>query len=335
MSPAATSTMLLAALEYADHGDLVFPVWAAAGAGCACGNRACDRPGKHPIGSLVEHGLKDASRDPGVIARWWTAYPHANIGLLTGITCTVLDIDLGKDGAGSLARLEAEHGPLPVTPRVHSGGGGVHLYFKVVPGLGNSISRIADGLDIRGEDGYIVVPPSNHTSGGVYADNPDAPLYELPLGVMPRWLVTLAQLIARARLGGLSRSARPPRLSRRHRPRPGERRRPRGEDLHRSSALARSCAGHSAQGLDGPEHPRRGCPGHRHPRIPRLDAPRGQARHRQGWPPDGGVPPQPGSEDATAMTGVSEVLGVRRDWESEVSEVLEVLYKVFYPPPPP
>jgi hypothetical protein len=32
MSPAATSTMLLAALEYADHGDLVFPVWAAAGA---------------------------------------------------------------------------------------------------------------------------------------------------------------------------------------------------------------------------------------------------------------------------------------------------------------
>ena len=34
------------------------------------------------------------------------------------------------------------------------------------------------------------------------------------------------------------------------------------------------------------------------------------------------------------MTGVSEVLGVRRDWESEVSEVLEVLYKVFYPPPP-
>src|SRR5262249_50855991 len=114
------------------------------------------------------------------------------IAVRTGVTRTVLDVDPAHGGRESLARLEAQYGPLPITPKVHTGGGGVHYHFAHVPGLRNSAGKIAPGLDIRGEGGYVVAPPSTHGSGGAYRDDPDAPLFETLLATMPEWLVSLA-----------------------------------------------------------------------------------------------------------------------------------------------
>jgi hypothetical protein len=188
---APAAMMLDAALEYARCGDPVFPIWHAAGDRCGCRASTCQSPGKHPIASCAPHGFEDASTDPSTIRQWWTTFPPANIATRTGITRTVLDVDPAKGGRDALARLEVRYGPLPATARVLTGGGGDHHHFLPVPGLGNSAGKVGPGLDIRSVGGYVLLPPSNHVLG-LYRDDPDAPLYETPLAVMPEWLIALA-----------------------------------------------------------------------------------------------------------------------------------------------
>ncbi|RPJ20463.1 MAG: hypothetical protein EHM35_19445, partial [Planctomycetaceae bacterium] len=86
----------------------------------------------------------------------------------TGVTRVVLDIDPAHGGRASLAALEAQHGPLPTTAVTLTGGGGEHRHFLPVPGLRNSIGKIAPGLDIRAEDGYVLLPPSKNAAGKPY-----------------------------------------------------------------------------------------------------------------------------------------------------------------------
>ena len=139
------------------------------------------------------HGLRDATDDSDVARARWKREPQANIGAATGSQSGfwVFDID-PPDGPDSLAALEAEHGPLPVTIEASTPRGGRHLYWRW-PGAGpeirNSASRIGTGLDVRGEGGSIVLPPSVladgrcyrwvKTGAGTFADAPD-------------WLVKLA-----------------------------------------------------------------------------------------------------------------------------------------------
>jgi hypothetical protein len=182
-------TPLEAAHEHAARGTAVFPVWHAEGDRCGCRAYDCTSPGKHPIGSCAPNGLKDATTAPAIIRRWWGLFPRANIATPTG---AVLDVDAGKGGRETLAALEAQHGPLPVTPKVLTGGGGEHYHFAPVPRLRNSAGKVGPGLDIRGEGGYVLLPPSNHVSGGTYLEDVMAPLYETPLAPMPAWLVALA-----------------------------------------------------------------------------------------------------------------------------------------------
>jgi hypothetical protein len=150
--------------------------------------------GKHPRyqPGVIEHGVKDATRKAETITAWWTRWPDANIALATGtVSCVdVLDVDPKHDGPATLARLEAEHGALPPTWRARTGSGGEHLYFWHQTGMGNSTSRIGRGLDVRGDDGYVLLPPSLHKSDRRYEwiTPPD----ENPLAAWPSWLAKLA-----------------------------------------------------------------------------------------------------------------------------------------------
>jgi hypothetical protein len=112
--------------------------------------RTCSRDG---------HGFHDASTDPRKIHAWWNRWPGANIGMPTGKRSGVFVLDV--DDLGALAELEAEIGKLPATWTVRTPSGGLHLYFRHVEGVTNSPGALPDGIDVRGEGGYVLVPPSS------------------------------------------------------------------------------------------------------------------------------------------------------------------------------
>jgi hypothetical protein len=154
--------LLTAALAYARHGIPVLPVHTPdPEGGCSCDRGVrCERPGKHP---RLRHGLTEASTEPRQIELWWARWPAANVGLRTGVTMDVADIDSAAGWHGLTHLLGGE---LPPGPRVRTGGGGWHLWFRPL-GYGNRVGLLP-GLDWRGLGGYVVAPPSRHASGADY-----------------------------------------------------------------------------------------------------------------------------------------------------------------------
>ena len=181
----ANTTNMEAALGYVQRGLAVLPLhMVERGHVCSCGKKNCASPGKHP---LTGNGVYDASKDASQVRSWWTQWPNANIGIATGTASGIFVIDVdGEEGESSLAMLEADYGPLPCTWEQLTGGGGRHIVFQrpALQKVGNRV-RLAPGLDVRGDGGYIVAEPSNHISGGRYyweADHhpDDVPLADLP-----------------------------------------------------------------------------------------------------------------------------------------------------------
>jgi hypothetical protein len=109
------------------------------------------------------HGLHDATTDTAQIRAWWEAHPIANIGLRTGVSFDVIDLD----SEAAVDALEAARdGRERVAGPVVATGKGFH-YFMLPTGLGNRAS-VLPGVDFRGQGGYVVAPPSEHPSGTRY-----------------------------------------------------------------------------------------------------------------------------------------------------------------------
>jgi hypothetical protein len=144
-------------------GQLAHP---AVGTGCSCRDPSCGQVGKHPLGSLVPHGLKEATTNRARVLAWWTHQPQANIGLATGHRFDVLDVD-GPIGAQTLRAFAGHHHLESSGPLVQTGGGGWH-YYLAPTGLGNVGPRDLEQVDWRGRGGYVVAPPSHHRSGHPY-----------------------------------------------------------------------------------------------------------------------------------------------------------------------
>ena len=117
------------------------------GDGCSCGDPGCEQIGKHP---RTKHGFFDGTTDETIIRQWWTQWPDANIGLITGATSgfIVLDVDPRHGGDETLARWIGEHGALPDTLEVRTGGGGRHIYFAH-PGGHVKSRNLAPGIDAK------------------------------------------------------------------------------------------------------------------------------------------------------------------------------------------
>jgi Bifunctional DNA primase/polymerase, N-terminal len=146
-----------------DDGQLTHP---RVDTGCSCRDPDCGQVAKHPLGSLVPHGLKEATTNRARVLAWWTQQPQANIGLATGHRFDVLDVD-GPTGEVTTRTFAAEHRLQSSGPLVRTGGGGWHYYFAPT-GLGNVGPRDLERVDWRGRGGYVVAPPSRHTSGHPY-----------------------------------------------------------------------------------------------------------------------------------------------------------------------
>jgi len=184
--PAGDGAALLlgAAIAYATAGFAVLPLHSVTAKVCTCGDETCPSSGKHP---RLWNGLTGASSDPATVGAWWQRWPYANIGLRTGDGRVVLDVDTAKGGAGTLAELERQHGKLPKTAEVLTGGGGRHIWFSHGGSeVRNSAGRLGPGLDVRADGGYVVAPPSRHATGRRYLWT--RPL-ERGIAAVPAWLV--------------------------------------------------------------------------------------------------------------------------------------------------
>lgn len=131
---------------------------------------------------LTKHGLLDASTDPATVEAWWAHDPEANIGLRTGVAFDVIDLD----GPEAIQSLHASEREIAGTGPVSTTGKGWH-YLVQVTGARNG-ANLLPKVDFRGQNGYIVAPPSIHPSGLQYRWVRDT---SHPLPLAPDWLLEL------------------------------------------------------------------------------------------------------------------------------------------------
>lgn len=215
-------TPFLAALRYAAKGWAVFPL----------GEKS-----KHPMIRTEDggRGFHDATTDSAIVSDWFRRWLDANVGIATGAASgiDVLDVDPKNGGDVTLAALVAEHGALPPTLTADTGGGGLHLVFRHVPGIVRTIG-FRPGLDYLGDHGYMVAAPSIHPSGGVYRWRSDV----VTVADAPAWLLDL--VTARKRKQAPSTGFRSPPLPSTF-----------GGTSYGRVALERACAALAATGQGG------------------------------------------------------------------------------------
>jgi AAA domain/Bifunctional DNA primase/polymerase, N-terminal/Primase C terminal 1 (PriCT-1) len=109
---------------------------------------------------LTQHGFKDATTDETQIRRWWMRYPDALVGVPTGSTTRLVVIDV--DPAGLDFILDEEYGALLEAGRRHNTRRGFHYLFQLPDGalIRSSAGKIAKGVDVRAEGGYIIWWPA-------------------------------------------------------------------------------------------------------------------------------------------------------------------------------
>jgi hypothetical protein len=171
------------AIAYATAGWAVFPV--------PPGEKKSYKAAKHSDGR--RWGL---TKNLEEIRANWERWPNANIGIATGVASGffVIDADTleghGVDGIASLRELIAAKGPLPKTRMAESPSGSLHFFFTH-PGEGikikNSDSELAPGVDVKGDGGMVIAPPS-FRNGIAYRW-----LNDLPIAEPPAWLLDLVK----------------------------------------------------------------------------------------------------------------------------------------------
>ena len=102
---------------------------------------------------------------PGQIITWWTATPHALIGMPTGLRTGIAALDIDRKGGvdGLRALAGRDYVDLPQTPTVLTARGGFHLHFqRPAGGFRNTVGKagrgIGDGLDWRCDGGLVILP---------------------------------------------------------------------------------------------------------------------------------------------------------------------------------
>jgi hypothetical protein len=117
------------------------------------------------------------------ITNWWDRYPHANVGIITGLISGLFVLDLDTPDAMYYAK---DRG-LPRTPMVRTSKG-IHVYLNYPSVLLGNRSDQKLGMDTRGEGGYVVAPPSTHPSGLSYEWTHWHP-WNSEISEVPQWLL--------------------------------------------------------------------------------------------------------------------------------------------------
>ena len=141
------TTILDEAISYASQGWHVFPV-----------------ADKQPLVKWRDESTDDQSKIVGM--DWSRA---TGIGLDCGKSgIVVIDVD----DVNAVPKLAEKLGWDPVEDNTYvsyTGGGGYHIFYKAgEQSVRNSASKVVQGIDVRGDGGYVVLPPSDHSSGMIY-----------------------------------------------------------------------------------------------------------------------------------------------------------------------
>jgi len=146
-----------------------------------------------PVGEdkrpIIKRWPEKATTDIERIKNWKASFNNDRWGVVTGKESSVfvVDVDAKNDGLQKWADLIKDK-ELPLTATCRTGGGGLHLYFKY-PDFHVPNSSITVGIDVRGERGQAVVPPSMHESGNQYAW--EVAPWDTPPAEAPKWLLKL------------------------------------------------------------------------------------------------------------------------------------------------
>jgi hypothetical protein len=128
------------------------------------------------------HGHLDAVSDAQSIAELWARYPSAPlVGVATGAIGGISVVDIDPNGE---SWFHAHRDQLPQTRTHKTRREGWHLIYRHVPGLRSSNSKIAKGVDIKADGGYIIWWPA--TLRRVLCDGPIAPF--------PAWVIDLSHV---------------------------------------------------------------------------------------------------------------------------------------------
>lgn len=188
-------------LEYArwwyDKGFSVVPVhYVKPDGSCSCNaGKDCASPGKHPAGGRWQK-YQNERADLDTLELWFDGrFKKYNLGVVTGSVSGnvfVVDVDIaeGKLGADSFDDLQMANDDLPQTLEQITGSGGRHYFFTAPEGVKITTGKnvLGEGIDTRGEGGFVVVAPSNHKSGNNYV------VRDEPIEPSPDWLETMSQL---------------------------------------------------------------------------------------------------------------------------------------------
>ena len=157
---ALQNELLKWALAYADRGIPVFP--------CR-GNKKPLVKWSKGVDQHPDLTKRRATSDSVTVRAWWKRWPLAMIGVPTGSTSgfCVVDVDC-KNGVDGFASLQAIGGLPADAVGVRTPSGGAHFWFRLPAGqvIKNSASKIGPGIDIRGEGGFAIVPPSRPRPDG-------------------------------------------------------------------------------------------------------------------------------------------------------------------------
>lgn len=195
MQDTALSIFDYAANYASEFGWAVFPCHSVTPDGfCTCGKADCKSEGKHP---QTASGSLDATTDDVQILTWFAGKQDVNIGIATGKASqlVVVDVDQGKGADVNDLLIGGLDAMIFNTPKIKTGAG-LHFYYKLPAGVTvkNSASRLGKFIDVRGDGGYVIAPPSKHISGRRYEFlnvSPDSSpnLLDFP----KQWLDKLAQ----------------------------------------------------------------------------------------------------------------------------------------------
>lgn len=146
------NTLLESALELRRSGFSVIPI---------------QPGGKRPLVPWAEYQSRAPTEEE--IHQWWQKYPNANVGIVTGMVSGVVVIDLDPDKGGNENGAKI-YEQAPTDLIVKTGRGGYHLYYRYPEDVDHIPNRVGllPGVDVRADGGYVVAPPSAHSSGRLY-----------------------------------------------------------------------------------------------------------------------------------------------------------------------